>query len=314
MKQACIFILLFVLFVTGTDAFAIEAREAEEIIKSILEDDTSGEKSPDSAAPGAKRAPDTEKTVPKKKNTAAPSVVSERKPAAVSGRDRRGTAKEEEKAPQISSEEQALFKTGIDFYNSGLYEHSLKKFQELAAKFPQGSFKDGSRSWMGRVYLKLYRYDEAIKEFSAVPKDSGEYPSAVFHLGESYLMKGDQISAIENFEKVYMQSPQNELADKALLSAGKLYLSQNKGAQALDSVVKLIKYYKDRDTIDDAYYLMAKIYEQDVRFKDVETARKIYRQFLKKGESDERFGKSPLRKRVLEDLARIEKIYFRMER
>ena len=127
-------------------------------------------------------------------------------------------------------------------------------------------------------------------------------------------MKGNQISSIEYYQRVQAQFPAHELADKALLNIGRLYLNQQKGAQALDSAVKIIKYYKDRDTVDDAYYLMGKVYEKDPRLKDIETARKIYRQFIKKGETDARFGKSPLKKRVQEDLQRIDKMYFKLEK
>src|SRR3990172_687422 len=128
------------------------------------------------------------------------------------------------------------------------------------------------------------------------------------------MMKGDHASAIENFEKVYMRFPQHELADKALLAAGRLYLNQNKGEQALEAAVRVIRSYKDRGTVDVAYYLIGKVYERDARLKDIETARRVYKQFIKKGETDERFGKSPLRKRAEQDLARIERIYLKMER
>jgi hypothetical protein len=78
--------------------------------------------------------------------------------------------------------------------------------------------------------------------------------------------------------------------------------------------VNVLKLYKGKDTVDDAYYLMGKVYEKDPLLKDIETARRIFRQFIKKGETDERFGRSPLRKRVQEDLQRIDKMYFKMEK
>lgn len=311
MKRAITVILLFSMPMMWSVIYSKEATPAEEVIGNILDDSSGGkpadkqnQTTPRNEAQVDRSGAIRPKDRPEKKSTAGNT----------SGRDKRAKSTGEEAPSQISSEEQSLLKTGIDFYNGGMYEHSLKKLGELIVKYPQGAFKDSSHSWMGKAHMKLYRYDDAIKEFSAIPPDSGEYPTALFYTGESYLMKGDQISAIENFEKVYSRFPQSMLSDKALLNAGKLYLSQNKGAQALDSAVRLIKYYKDRDTIDDAYYLMAKVYEKDPGLKDVETARKIYRQFIKNGESDDRFGKSPLKKRVEEDLARIERTYFKLEK
>ena len=310
MKRILIAAIPCLLFLAGTEGVAKDPKQTEDVISNIL-NEASGDTVTDK-----KKTPSGSEATVDRIDKIDPKTTSDRKgrPGSIPGRDKKSESTGEEAAPQISNEEQVLLKTGIDFYNSGLYEHALKKFKELGAKFPKSALLDGSHSWMGKANLKLYKYDDAIKEFFAIPADSIEYPGAIFYTGESHLMKGDQISALENFEKVYSRFPQNELADKALLNAGKLYLNQNKGAQALDSAVKLIKYYKDRDTIDDAYYLLAKVYETDARLKDIETARKIYKLFIKKGEADERFGKSPLRKRVEQDLARIERLYFKMER
>jgi TolA-binding protein len=303
LKRIFIVIALCAVSLSGAGLFAEDASKTEDIIKDILNDSSGGKPS------AAKKAAD-------RKNEAAEVMNSSgSKPAFrdASG-SRKGLSSGQEAAPQVSSEEQVLLKTGIDFYNSGMYDFALKNFRELVARFPQSTLKDISNMWMGRVYLKQYKYDDAIKEFSMIPPDSGEYPAAVFYRGEGFMLKGETASAIESFEKVYMQFPQHELADKAVLAAGRLYLNQQKGEQALAAAVRIIKYYKDRSTIDAAYYLIGKVYEKDPRLKDIETARRVYKQFIKKCETDERFGKSPLKKRVEQDLARIERNYFKMER
>jgi TolA-binding protein len=303
LKGIIIVIALCAVSLSGTGVFAGGAGKTEDIIKDILNDSSGGNST------SVKQAPD------KKKDAAGAMNPSGRKPVVRNAPGgTKGLSSGQEAAPQVSNEEQVLLKTGIDFYNSGMYDFALKNFRELVTRFPQSALKDISDMWMGRVYLKQYKYDDAIKEFSMIPPDSGEYPSAVFYRGEGFMMKGETASAIESFEKVYMQFPQHELADKAVLAAGRLYLNQQKGEQALAAAVRIIKYYKDRSTIDAAYYLIGKVYEKDPRLKDIETARRVYRQFIKKGETDERFGKSPLKKRVEQDLARIERNYFKMER
>ena len=75
-------------------------------------------------------------------------------------------------------------------------------FQELGSKFPQGMLKDSAHFWKGKVYLKQYRYDDAIKEFSAVTAESGDYPASIYYAGESYQMKGDQLTSIEYYQRV----------------------------------------------------------------------------------------------------------------
>ncbi|MBN1496144.1 MAG: tetratricopeptide repeat protein [Spirochaetes bacterium] len=302
--------LLVIILMLAVPALAEDQPRTEEIINAILDagpeektaDQIKGtaslEKVPD--APGAVSPP------PPGDKKAAPAIIVPPRP--------KESRESEESAPRVTGEEQLLLKTGIDFYNNGLYDHSLRKFQDLSAKFPSGMYRDSARFWMGKIYMKQYRYDDAIREFAAVSAESGDYPAAIFYSGESSQMKGDRIASIEYYQKVQAQFPSHELADKALLNAGMLYLEQRKGTQALDSAVRIIKYYKDRATVDDAYYLMGKIYEKDPQLKDVEIARRIYRQFLNKGESDDRFGSSPLKKRVEEDLLRVEKTYFRMEK
>lgn len=312
MKQLILLVLLCAIPAAGKGSpVSIAAKDfsqTEDVINNILKEE------PKEKPADAKKAEAGEPSDAGKKEAATPAEEKKVLPDAGQQKEKKGAAAKEQTAPRITTEEQALYKTGVDFYNTGLYDHSLKKFQDLSTKFPQGTYKDSTRFWMGRIYIKQYKYDDAIREFSAVTAESGDYPASLYYTGEGLLMKGNQISAIEYFLRVQAQFPAHELADKALLSAGRLYLSQQKGGQALDSAVKIIKYYKDRDTVDDAYYLMGKVYEKDPKLKDIETARTVYRQFLKKGDSDPRFGKSPLRKRVQEDLQRIDTMYFKMEK
>jgi TolA-binding protein len=278
-------------------------RQTREIIDSILSEESRKGGNSSQEKDAAPILPDESKEQPlpaeKEKKTAPPPP--------------NGAAKDEG-APKVSGEEEVLLKTGIDFYNNGLYDPALRNFQEMVTRFPQGTLRESARFWMGRIHMKAYRYDEAIKEFAAVTPESGDYPASLFLVAESYQMKGDRVASIENYQRVYARFPDHELADRALLAMGKLYLAGRNGAQALDSAVKLIRQYKDRDTVDDAYYLIGKVYEGDPLFKDIETARRVYRRFLEKGETDRRFGASPLRRRVEDDLRRIERAYFRMER
>ena len=294
-----------------TEPAVVDDRQAEEIINNLLNE------LPDEKATDAKKQPAPDGASRAKPDTgpAADTAADRQKaPDGAAGATKKSADVKEETAPKVTTEEDVLLRTGIDFYKNGLYDSSLRKFQELGEKFPKGALKESAGFWAGKVLVKLYRYDDAIREFSAVTPESGDYQAALFSIGECYQMKGDRISSIEYYQKVYALFPSRDLADKALLNIGKLYLDQQRGSQALDSAVRLVKEYKDRDTVDDAYYLMGKIYEKDPRLKDVETARQIYRQFIKKSETDPRFGNSPLKKRVTEDLARIEKMYFKMEK
>jgi TolA-binding protein len=286
--------LLIVLFVfVPCLSFAKDPTQTEAIIKDILGDGSSQKN--ESVRPASE--PDADNTaVPKKKDL----VKDQRK---------------DQTKPVISTEEEAMLKTGTQFYNNGIYVNALKVFGDFLGKYPQGVLRDSARVWSGKTFLRLYKYEDALKEFSQIPAESGEYPAALYYSGECNMIKGESMAALEFYQQLFSRFPVHELADDSLLAAAKIYLSIKKGGQALDSIVNMIKYFKDRETIDDAYFILAKTFETDPTLKDFETARRIYRLFIKKAESnEEQFARSPLLSRVKRDLDRLQRIHFKMER
>ena len=214
----------------------------------------------------------------------------------------------------MSGKDEVLLKTGIQFYESGLFDHSLARFEDLIKNYPSSPFVNNARIWAGKIYLKKYKYDDAIKQFDDIKEQSGEYPASLYYKAEVYKYKNDTISAIDFYQKVYASYPEHELADSAIINSGKLYLNSGKGYQALESAIRIIRYYKDRSSIDDAYYLIAKVYEKDPMLKDMEISRKFYKIFIKKADQNQKyFSDSPLLETVKKDLQYIEKTYFKFE-
>lgn len=274
---------------------AYGAGNTEAIIKSIIEGNNPEAKAPvveNDKATNGKNLPGKEQTKP----------LTEKKEKA-------------ETAPKAGSADEVLLKTGIRLYDANLTNAALAKFNELRTRFPQSPFRDQAGIFIGKIYFEQNKLEEAQREFSLIKEDSGEYPAALYSIGETHYKSGNMSGAIESFYKVTSQFPEHERADKALLFLGKIYLNEKRGNEALDAVVKIIRYYPGRETIDDAYYLLGKIYEKDPTLKDIEIARKIYRLFLKKANEEKlpRFKDSPLIKRVEKDLLYIESTYFKME-
>ena len=191
----------------------------------------------------------------------------------------------------------------------------LCRFTDLIKNYPSSQFLNNARMWAGKIYLKKYQYDDAIKQFEEVNEKSGEYPASLFYKAESFRYKGNSINAIEYYQKLSSSYPDNVLADKAILNSGKIYMNNNKGYQALESAIKIIRYYKNRETIDDAYYLIAKIYEKDPLLKDPEISRKFYKIIIKKSDQNQKyFADSPLIPAVKYDLDHLDKTYFKFEK
>lgn len=274
---------------------AVSSEKTHEIIKAILEIDS-------------------------KKNSAANGDLNkkeqrDRGKSENNGERPEDTKKEKVEIPTVPSPDMMLLKTGIQLFNSSQFEAALKKFNEVKTKYPQSSLRDIATIWTGKINFKLNKTDTAIKEFNSISENSGEYPSALYYLGEAELRINSKTKAIEYYYKLSSQFPEYKFADKALIELTKIYISEGKGNQSLESAVKIIKYYPDRDTIDDAYYYIGKVFESDPHLKDIETARKIYKIFLRKARDvqNKQFWNSPLKGRVKRDLRHIEETYFKME-
>lgn len=291
MKAVSFINILIILFCAEFSLFARDYKKTEEMIKSILTEENDNRIRTEDAAEIRDVQLEVEEEIPAEKKI------------------------EQEKNSLIDGKDVLLLKNGIELYNSGMMDSSFSAFNELLINYPESIFLDNARIWAGRIYLNKNDYDAAINLFSAVKDSSGEYPASLFYTGEALRNKGDLNRSIETFKKLFNAYPENEYSDKSLLIVGKIYLRLNKGYQALESAITIIKHYSNRDTIDDAYYLMAKIYQVDALLKDHESARKIYKNFLTKADSGEKFFKdSPLLPAVKKDLDNIERLYFRLER
>ena len=222
-------------------------------------------------------------------------------------------SKSKEKKETTSDE--ILYKIGIQNFNTELYEAAVKNFTELKSKFPQSDFRDNASIWSGKSHVKLGKYDEALKDFSSIAEGSGEYYASLFYQGDTYQRMGQNYRAVELYHRLASLHPTYELADDALIRTGYIYLQERKGKQALEAAITVIKRYSHQDMVDDAYYLIGKVYEKDPQLRDIEMARKIYKIFLKKAERGDRyFVNSPLRRRVSSDLKYIEASYFKLEK
>ncbi len=290
MKKLLAIIILF-LFISPSNSK--DLKELEEIIDTIISED---------ATRGVKKARKNRI----KKTTKKTAQKIKGKPQ-----------KKEKKRKTITppSPDEALLRSGIQLFDSFLYEKAKIKFDKLKNEYPGSPFRDSATIWISKIHMESNRYDDAINELNSIGLDSGEYPTALFNIGETQIKKGNPENAIEFFYKVSSLFPDHELADDALLTLGKLYLDLNKGNQTLEAAIKIIKLYKGRETEDDAYFLLGKIFERDSMLRDFGIARKIYIIFLKKADEGEtpHFKNSPLKDRVERDLQYLELTYFKLE-
>lgn len=281
-----ILIFLIVVFCCGK----IEARDinrAEQIINSILSEDTS---------------PDTEKDK---------SPYSGPQPE----KNRIETDGEEPPAGFARTpEEIRLLKDATDLYNSGLLEEALLTAGKIIDEHPRSGITDSAGIMAGKIHIERMEYDEALAKLNRIPERSGEYSAALFYSARATALKGDKIASISLYRKAASVNPGGEKAPGAILQAAKLQMETGQGEAAVETTVRLIRNYTDRETVDDAYFLLAKIYETDKQVRDLETARSLYRLFIRKVEAGEPYFKdSPLKGRAEDNLRHIEKHHFRLD-
>ncbi|MCL1910876.1 MAG: tetratricopeptide repeat protein [Leptospirales bacterium] len=222
--------------------------------------------------------------------------------------------KDKKKKAENPGADSALLKTGLSLFNSGSYDGAAKNLNELVSAYPQSPYADTARIWLGKIYVKKYEYAKAIQELSAIPETSGEYPAARFDTAFCLKSMGDTLAAISGYQTIATRFPNHELADKALLRSGILFAEIGKGSEAASAFFIITSRYSDRETVDDALFYLAAIFEKDPELRDIERARDIYKLFLKKSaEGEPHFKDSPLKEKAARELKRIEEIYFKIK-
>lgn len=220
--------------------------------------------------------------------------------------------KEKVEIPAAITEDMAILETGINLYNTGNYQSSINKLNELKTNFQNSLYIDQAKQWLAKNYLKINNPEKALQELEEIDKQSGEYPASLYLKANIYQNQKNSNKAKETFYKLASLFPEHNLADNSLIMLGKLFLQEKNGNNALTITIKLIKNYADRETIDESYFLLAKIFEKDPILKDMEKARLAYKKFIYKAnvEKNPFFYNSPLLIRVKKDLKYLEKNFF----
>lgn len=98
------------------------------------------------------------------------------------------------------------------FIESGL-DAMIAKYRDIKANEPDiYNFKEGQLNSLGYTFLKGNNFDAAIEilklNVEAYPNSANVYDS----LGEAYMIKGDKVNAILNYEKSLELNPDNQNA------------------------------------------------------------------------------------------------------
>ena len=110
-------------------------------------------------------------------------------------------SEKKEKKLTPSSPAKALLETGIQFFDSGIHEKAKSSFRKIKQEFPD-QYGDIASIWLARIFIRANELIEAEKELNSIGTESGEYPSALFILGEVQIKRDRLQEAIEYFNNI----------------------------------------------------------------------------------------------------------------
>ncbi|MDR3012218.1 MAG: tetratricopeptide repeat protein [Chitinispirillales bacterium] len=108
----------------------------------------------------------------------------------------------------VASPEHDLYQQALRHFNARRYDRALEMFNECAAKFPDGQFRDRVRFWIGESYYQMGNMERAIEEYrkvlafpNSVKADAAQFQIALAHqkLGQTERSRAEFRRLIERF-------------------------------------------------------------------------------------------------------------------
>lgn len=300
--------LVFLFVIPAASQYQYRTEDNSEIIRSILEDRVP-----------LKNTRPTQSTdvIQSQPITVEPSNVPSEDQGTLTGTPVKKSAarvvkKSQGEAPTALGADKALLESAIAFYDSGNDAAAIDRLTSLRDKYPTSPFIDQSSVYLARALLRQGKSNEALTELDRIAEDSGEYPSAMYLSGQIFRSSSRTDSAVERYARISSRFPSHPLADDALIELGKIYLSTKQGTLALKSAGQVIRQYPDRETLDDAYFLVGMVLEKDPVLRDVEKARLVFKKFIYRADVEKvpAFTTSPLKDRVKRELKFLNDSFF----
>jgi TolA-binding protein len=170
--------------------------------------------------------------------------------------------------PKSSRLAEANFFIAESYYNTNDYLSALTFYAQSAQKAYDPKISVLANIGMGWSYLKLQKYDLAYKSFTAAEKTAQEKSLStediVIGLATLYAEAGDHPKAIETYEKLITDFPQNARIEEAYLGLANSAYALGQYDQAIVNYQFLISNFSknqpESEMIEKAYYGLAWTY------------------------------------------------------
>ncbi|MET1255772.1 tol-pal system protein YbgF [Aliikangiella maris] len=123
--------------------------------------------------------------------------------------------------PTASGSERDAFEAAFKLVRNRQYSEAIKGFEEFLTQYPQGSFSDNARFWIGQVYFAQSNLVEAEKQFNLLRQDfpeSTKLSTALLKLAEIKTKQGNWEEAKSLYNEIINNygGAQQQLARKGL--------------------------------------------------------------------------------------------------
>lgn len=126
--------------------------------------------------------------------------------------------KPEEKIEEIPLSESQLYEKAYNYYQKGDFKNARKLFEEYIEKFPKGKWIGQAYFWIGEIYFKENKYEEAILNYQKLIELSGWHPlkpTAMLRQAQAFKALGDIEAYKILLKKIINQYPQSKEAETA---------------------------------------------------------------------------------------------------
>lgn len=111
-----------------------------------------------------------------------------------------------------------LYNLALELFKSSRYEESLNKFRSFVVRFPEDSLADNSLYWMGEIYLQTGDLEKALESFNNVINNypnENKVPDAIFKAAMVNDKLGKRDVAIDLLKKLILNFKYSEISKVA---------------------------------------------------------------------------------------------------
>jgi tol-pal system protein YbgF len=126
--------------------------------------------------------------------------------------------KREEKSEEKPLSEAQFYERAYSYYQKGDLKNAKRLFEEYIEKFPKGNWMGQAYFWIGEIYFKEQKYEEAILNYQKLIELPGWHPlkpSAMLKQAQAFKALGDTEAYKILLKKLINQYPHSKEAEVA---------------------------------------------------------------------------------------------------